>query len=555
MIKFTNFKTKALALVAMTAFSVGSVFAAVPPVSDPLFTGEITGAPKMLQWNNQTKIEAPVNNGAIAQGVKATFSGSVDGPVFIPVSPAVGLSATIPTTNPNVSSMWIGADGKSLNLFASDQNRAAITFDISTKYLKNVKDLQIQLDANTFGGTANKTVNWDMHLAVYNLDGSLVDYNEVYQFAGTFVPGHFVWVQTGPFPWQGSMQWVATDYQDLTMAYEGIYNTSMGAKTLKLFQIANDVIEDHPFIENSLDNKIIRVTLISDRPVGDVINTAPAATVVKSLTISSEEPKLSLSRTAQFNPFEAGMGYVTPESALSLLTVGQTGLTLPNPASSNVAITSPIGFQVCGQPSTAAVANIAIANSPVSDNYVFAPATIGTFSGTFTAAAKFINSIDSLSPIQALTAESQVVNGSSVPELNLSEDKLIFTEGTNWTSKDIQIWGKNIPLADQGDFRFVGGHADDQDDSAAEAHVGVDNEFSIGALGVIAHNSSNVIEVDFAQFLNNVDINVAKFVKLSRRYRVHDAFGVGDDFTGKEARLFTNPAAELVAFPQVLVVL
>ena len=113
MIKFTNLRTKALALVAMTAFSVGSVFGQAT-----LFEGAVTGAPKMLQWNNQTKIEAPVNNGAIAQGVKATFSGSPDGPLFVPVSPAVGLSATVPTTNPNLSSMWIGADGKSLNLFA-----------------------------------------------------------------------------------------------------------------------------------------------------------------------------------------------------------------------------------------------------------------------------------------------------------------------------------------------------------------------------------------------------------------------------------------------------
>ena len=32
----------------------------------------------MLQWNNQTKIDAPVNAGALAQGVKVTFSGSTE---------------------------------------------------------------------------------------------------------------------------------------------------------------------------------------------------------------------------------------------------------------------------------------------------------------------------------------------------------------------------------------------------------------------------------------------------------------------------------------------
>ena len=212
MIKFTNFRTKALALVAMTAFSAGSVFGQAP-----FFEGSITGHPKMLQWNNQTKIDAPVNAGALAQGVKVTFSGSTDAQPFVAVSPAVALSSTIPTTNPNQSSFWIGADGKSLNIFASDQNRAAISFDISTKYLKNVKDLQIMLDANTFGGEANKNVNWDMHLQVYNLDGTLVDYNQIYQYAGTFVPGHWEWVQTGMWPWQGHWDWIETDFQDMTM--------------------------------------------------------------------------------------------------------------------------------------------------------------------------------------------------------------------------------------------------------------------------------------------------------------------------------------------------
>ena len=196
MIKFTNFRTKALALVAMTAFSVGSVFGQAP---SPFFAGNVTGAPKMLQWNNQTKIDAPVNAGALAQGVKVTFSGSTDAQPFVAVSPAVALSSTIPTTNPNQSSFWIGEDGKSLNIFASDQNRAAISFDISTKYLKNVKDLQIMLDANTFGGEANKDVNWDMHLAVYDLQGNLVEYGDIYDGAGV-TPGHYGYVRSGFFP-------------------------------------------------------------------------------------------------------------------------------------------------------------------------------------------------------------------------------------------------------------------------------------------------------------------------------------------------------------------
>lgn len=543
MIKFTNFRTKALALVAMTAFSVGSVFGQAP------FFGStsVTTGPKMLQWNNQTKIDAPVNAGDLAQGVKVTFSGSTDAQPFVAVSPAVALSSTIPTTNPNQSSFWIGEDGKSLNIFASDQNRAAISFDISTKYLKNVKDLQVMLDANTFGGEANKNVNWDMHLQVYNLDGTLVDYNQIYQYAGTFVPGHWEWVQTGMWPWQGHNVWVPTDYQDMTMVYEGIYNTSMKAKTLKLFQLADDEIEDHPFIPNSLDNKIIRVTLISNRPAGGVTDTAPAATIVKSLSIASDVPSMTLSRTADYNGtgmFNAGMGYEL-EDADNKVTVAVAGLSLPTPAAI-VDVTAPAGFVM--HSSHVALGQVSLTSATVSSQYDFAPATINTFSGPFTAAAKFVNGSDALSPIFALTATSENVYGNSVPKVSFDKTKLTFEQ--NWSYQDIKVTGYNIPNPDKGDFRWVGGYMDDQDDSA-EAEAGVENHIAFDNLGKIISPSS-YIRVHFAQFLNNVDVNVAKYLKISKKYWIYKAIKGDYNFTGRESATFTND--NLVPFPQVLVV-
>ncbi|OCW94925.1 hypothetical protein A9168_04410 [Macellibacteroides sp. HH-ZS] len=530
----------------MTAFSAGSVFGQAP------FFGStsVTTGPKMLQWNNQTKIDAPVNAGALAQGVKVTFSGSADGPTFTPVSPAVAISTTIPTTNPNQSSFWIGEDGKSLNIFASDQNRAAISFDISTKYLKNVKDLQIMLDANTFGDEANKNVNWDMHLQVYNLDGTLVDYNQIYQYAGTFVPGHMQWVQTGPMPWQGSMVWVPTDYQDMTMVYEGIYNTSMKAKTLKLFQLADDEIEDHPFIPNSLDNKIIRVTFVSDRPAGDVIDTAPAATIVKSLSIASDVPSMTLTRTAVYNGtgmFNAGMGYEL-ENAANKVTVAVAGLSLYN--TPVVDVTAPGGFVM--HSSHDALGHVPMASASESAQYDFAPATINTFSGPFTAAAAFINHDvnNPLSPIVALTATSENVYGNSVPKVSFDKTKLTFEQ--NWSYQDIKVTGINIPYTDKGDFRWVGGYMDDQDDSA-EAEAGVENHIAFDNLGKIVSPSS-YIRVHFAQFLNNVDVNVAKYLKISRRYSIPNAIKGEDTFRGRESATFSNPNDNLVPFPQVLVV-
>ncbi len=544
MIKFTNFRTKALALVAMTAFSVGSVFGQAP------FFGStsVTTGPKMLQWNNQTKIDAPVNAGQLAQGVKVTFSGSETNNPFVAVSPAVAMSSTIPTTNPNQSSFWIGEDGKSLNIFASDQNRAAISFDISTKYLKNVKDLQVMLDANTFGDEANKNVNWDMHLQVYNLNGTLVDYDDIYQGAGL---GSWQFVYTPGFPF-GSWGWVwnPTIPTDMTMLYQDIYNTSMGAKTLKLFQIANDVIEDHPFIPNSLDNKIIRITFVSDRPAGDVIDTAPAATIVKSLSIASDVPNMTLSRTADYNGtgmFNAGMGY-TLDDADNYVTVAVAGLTLPTPAAV-VDVTAPAGFVM--HSSHVALGQVSLTSATVSSQYDFAPPTINTFYGAFNAAAQFVNANDALSPILSLTATSETVYGNSVPELYLDKSKLTFVE--NMTYQDVRIWGINIPMPDQGDLRYVGGFMDDQDDSSSAA-AGVSNNFTVGALGVIANTPSNYLRVNFAQFLNNVDVNVAKYLKISRRYWIDNAIKGTHDFTGREVASFTNPNDNLVPFPQVLVV-
>lgn len=543
MIKFTNFRTKALALVAMTAFSVGSVFGQAPFFGS---TSVITG-PKMLQWNNQTKIDAPVNAGDLAQGVKVTFSGSADGPSFVPVSPAVAISTTIPTTNPNQSSFWIGEDGKSLNIFASDQNRAAISFDISTKYLKNVKDLKIVLDANTFGDEANKNVNWDMELSVYDLQGNLVEYGDIYDGAGV-TPGHMGYVRhiVLGFPVY-TWEWIPGPVPaNLTMDFEDVYNTSMNEHTLELFQLANDLVENNKFKENSLDNKIIRVTLISDRPEGAETATAPAATIVKSFSIVSDVPSMTLTRTVNYNGtgmYNAGMGYKL-ENAANKVTVAVAGLSLLNNPVVDVA--APVGFVM--HSTHMLHGDVTMASASVSAQYDFAPATINTFSGPFTAAAKFVNGSDALSPILALTATSENVYGNSVPKVSFDKTKLTFEQ--NWSYQDIKVTGYNIPNPDKGDFRWVGGYMDDQDDSA-EAEAGVENHIAFDNLGKIVSPSS-YIRVHFAQFLNNVDVNVAKYLKISRRYWIDNAIKGTHDFTGREVASFTND--NLVPFPQVLVV-
>lgn len=534
MIKFTNFRTKALALVAMTAFSVGSVFGqghghgpgggpnpqpTFPPVNSQ---STVLTAPKILQWNNQTKLQAPVANGAIVQGVTTSFSDAGNGNVWnaIQINPLQTMSTELrATNNPTQTSYWI--EGSSLYMFAGETNRMAVTFDISTKYLNDVKNLEISLGSDRLGG-ANMDVDFDMKVEVRNLNGSYVDYDDVYLNAG------------------------GGDFND---NYPGIYNTANGDKVLKFFQPATDVTEDHPFIAGSLDNKLIRITLVSDLPVGDPEDHFPAALVVKSVTLSSQTPVLSLSASA-LGLFEAGMNYITPWTNNNRLTLSQTGLDLTG--TPMVKLESPAGFKLNDGSAAVAMFDKQLAAAAGYVQYAFNPEKINTFNGNFKATAKFVyGPADLLSPIQALTAETANLTGSSVPELHLNKSKLTFTENMDY--QDVKIWGKNIPFDDKADLRYVGGFMDDQDDSSV-ANAGVDNHFTIGALGVIEDNSSNYLRVYFAQFLNNVDVNVAKYLKISRRYWIDNAIKGTHDFTGREVASFTNPSASLVPFPQVLVV-
>ena len=103
MIKFTNFRTKALALVAMTAFSAGSVFGQNADL--PVVTSQ-----KIIQWDGTQKQTAPVSNGDLVPGVSLSATESDWANKF-----DLPKSTTIQTTNPSTSTYWI--DGNDLNVF------------------------------------------------------------------------------------------------------------------------------------------------------------------------------------------------------------------------------------------------------------------------------------------------------------------------------------------------------------------------------------------------------------------------------------------------------
>lgn len=492
MIKFTNFKTKALALVAMTALSAGSVFGQNADL--PIAT-----SPKILQWDGTNKLQAPVLNGALVQGISTSFTATDWASEF-----TVNQATTVPTGNPSNSTWWV--DGSSLNVFAGEGNKVAVTFDISAKYLKNVKNLEIVLGANRLGG-ANMDVNFDAEILVYDAAGTLIPFSTIYE-GGT----------------------------DAFGLKSDIYNTADGDEILKFFQPATDLTEDNKFIEGSLDNKLIRVTLTSDLPVGEAGNHFPAALVVKSITINSDAPSITL--TPSKKSFEAGLGYQTPWAESGLLTVTST---LAD--GSIVGLETPGGFVFNGS-------NPMSVTLPVTGTiqYGFKPTTIDIFTGPFKAA--FAATVDPLSPVKNLTVNTESITGNSVPVLNLSEDRLTFTENLI-SAQEVLIWGKNIPDPTiYGAPTFGAAWATTDQDQSQFSLVGVTNNFTVGALGKIESLPANKIRVNYAEIVNNIDYNPTIYLKINPNYSIASAIKGLTTFTGNE----TDASIALNPFPQILIV-
>ncbi|MDD2415084.1 MAG: hypothetical protein PHH72_07625 [Parabacteroides sp.] len=494
MIKFTNLRTKALALVAMTAFSVGSVFGQNADL--PLNT-----TPKIIQWDGVNKQTAPLSNGILVQGIYMSFTNDNWTSKF----PVTSL-ATAPTGNPSNSTYWVDSNG--LNVFAGEGNQMAVTFDISAKYLKNVKNLEIVLGRNLLGG-ANMTASFDATIEVFD--------------ASTLAPIPYADIYT-----------LGTDALGLKT---GVYNTNKEDDVvLNLFQIATDLTEDHKFMEGSIDNSLIRVTLTSNLPTGAPDNHFPAALVVKEVKMYSDAPSITL--TPSKKSFKAGMGYTTlfAESSVAVSSTLADG--------ANIALTAPTGFVFTGD---VAAKTVALPLSPA-EPFAFMPTKINLFSGSFD--ADFSVGSDPLNPIKNIPVITTAVDGNSVPVLNLSEDKLTF-EANMITPKAVQIWGENIPNPSL--YRkpeYEGAWFTIDQDLSSFSTTAVRNDFSVTGLGVIEKIASNKLVINYAEMVNNIDFNPTVYVKINRGYLVPNALTGGAPFTGgKEVA-----SIGLAKYPQVLVV-
>ena len=154
----------------------------------------------------------------------------------------------------------------------------------------------------------------------------------------------------------------------------------------------------------------------------------------------------------------------------------------------------------------------------MSFQYAFNPVNINTFNGSFAAAAQFTNQNDPLSPIEELTTTSSSVAGNSVPELFLSANKITFNE--SGSTQSVQIWGKNIPMDDRSDFYYEGICSSDDPDGSTWSFAQVENHFTVSNLGVIEKLPSNTQDINFAQEMNNLYLDVAKYLRINTNYSI-----------------------------------
>ena len=198
-----------------------------------------------------------------------------------------------PTNNYTTTTVWqSGTD--SLGIFLGDSQSGELMFDLSTKYMTNVRELKVKLSAENFGLAATSSADWHIKVAVFDLEGNPVKRSEILKNGSASADAEFK--SDGAIFKTG-----AADVED---------------KVINLFDVVTDPITDaRMFIEGSLDNKLIQVTLWSDFvEIKDVEETASKshfapALVVSGFQMNFDEPTLAL--TADVTSFEAGLGLIS----------------------------------------------------------------------------------------------------------------------------------------------------------------------------------------------------------------------------------------------------
>lgn len=495
-------KTKVLTLSAMLVLGSASVFGQVkdaPAWGAPEYLG-LTAAQKPILYEAEGNDVLP---GFPGKALKTVDGKKVwgNGVYFRAFSEDVNTvyypSITEkPTNNYTATTVWQSAD--SLGIFLGDRQSGELMFDLSTKYMTNVRELKVKLSAENFGLAATSSADWHIKIAVFDLEGNPVKRSEILKNGSASANAEFK--SDGAIFKTG-----AADVED---------------KVINLFDVVTDPITDaRMFIEGSLDNKLIQVTLWSDfvaiQEVGSTMSHFAPALVVSGFAMNFNEPTLAL--TADVTSFEAGLGLKSCTYGTLKVSAENIKL-LPNTTAETFAWTN-----VTADNKNVVRENFrkVLTGTEWEDEvkYDFQPESINTFSGKYV--AKVFEG-DVLNPIR-LSAETGTITANSVPELAFAKDHIFFNE--NCQTQEVEVVGKNIPDQTKYPMDFLAYEKMTSDQWSAYGKVKITDGIEYSSCGVIEEGSK--LTLALREWTNDITREEAWKIAVNADYKPlgFDAYG------------------------------
>lgn len=386
-----------------------------------------------------------------------------------------------PTNNYTTTTVWqSGTD--SLGIFLGDSQSGELMFDLSTKYMTNVRELKVKLSAENFGLAATSSADWHVTISVFDLDGNAVKKSDIFK-SGTADDAVFE--------------------SDGAIFETGAANVT--DKVINLFDVVTDPITDQQmFLEGALDNKLIQVTLWSDfvaikdvEETGSKSHFAPAL-VVSGFQMNFDEPTLAL--TADVTSFEAGLGLKSCTSGTLALSAENVKLPAKTTAEDAFVWTNVTNNNDVVRAEFEKESDGVKLEDEVT--YDFQPKSIATFSGKY--AAK-VDETDKLNPIR-LSAETETISANSVPDFNFAETHIFFNE--NCQTKTVGVTGKNIPDLEKYPLAFLAFEKQTTDQTNRDytwtsyGNVDVTDNITLSDCGVIADGS--VLTLKLREWTNDI---------------------------------------------------
>lgn len=505
MLKFTN--SKALTLSAMLVLGTASAFGQTftlptPAVGDSVWYSPTDAKAKFpILYSNVAATPAVYTNlpgNSVNKGVYYRVFNETNTNVYRPV-----LATQKPNGNDTKTTVW--AEGNKLGVFLGDKQAGDVLINLSTKYLKDVKNFSLKLSSDNLGKVATSTANWYLKISVLDLEGKLVKKDVVLKGGSTTEDAVFV-----------SEGAVFSTKDDLS-------------KVVNLFRAVKDPITDETrFNETGLSNKFIQVELYSD-PVaiveveGTMSHFAPAL-VISDFKMDFVEPTIAL--TADNFLLKAGKGFTSCETGKLALTASNIQFEDGKKVEDVFTLTTP-NTDVITTNFLTPVLNQEDGIYEVEGTYNFQPTVMQNRSAAFS-----INVKEEKSPIRLEAVKTDVVVTNSEPKLTFAPDHIYF--GKIVDSKVITVSGENIPNEGNDAYRglvFTAYEKKTSDQgSKTYGNVTLTPDFKISDCGAILDGGKMTATLN--ESVNDITRPEVWTVEVDRTYKNKDALAKYDNVLG-----------------------